>query len=370
LSDFKVMETTVRNKTAYYIQRCSDFGILRLPTKYLKHKILENRSPNTGRRIAYGLCYYMAYLQETGNKATEVLMMSYFDQNAHFTGFLNWIVEGRHNDRTALPNNNTANQYLQSVFGFYEFLLIDGDTKGDIKVLEERGIGYSGTAGVRFCRNIKSFKGYLPKEEHVGRITDKDSLEKLLEASDSLRNKLIIILIAETGFRINELLGVRYTKDIDYEKKTIKVKFREDNKNEARAKNAEEREARISNETFEILNYYLSEYRHLLNKTKYLFVVTQGRTKGEPLTANAVYSALGVLERRTGIKVTPHMIRHYFANERRKANWDIALIQKSLGHKHRSTTEKYLHVEDDEMIDAQEEFLANNKGLYDIGKLI
>ena len=49
----------------------------------------------------------------------------------------------------------------------------------------------------------------------------------------------MLLLLAETGFRIGEILGVDYTKDIDYEKQVLKVYFRDDNDNEARAKNAE-----------------------------------------------------------------------------------------------------------------------------------
>ena len=43
----------------------------------------------------------------------------------------------------------------------------------------------------------------------------------------------------KTGFRIGELLGVRYATDIDYERHLLYVNFREDNENGARAKNAE-----------------------------------------------------------------------------------------------------------------------------------
>lgn len=58
-------------------------------------------------------------------------------------------------------------------------------------------------------------------------------------------------MLAETGYRIGELLGVKYVKDIDYRNHMIRVCFREDNENEARAKNAEYRSAKVSNDTFE-----------------------------------------------------------------------------------------------------------------------
>lgn len=74
----------------------------------------------------------------------------------------------------------------------------------------------------------------------------------------------MIMLLAETGYRIGEILGVDYTKDIDYENHSVRVYFRDDNENKARAKNAEYRKAKISSSTFQFLMYYLSEYRELL----------------------------------------------------------------------------------------------------------
>ena len=117
-----------------------------------------------------------------------------------------------------------------------------------MKVLESRDISYNGVAGVRFQRSIKIFRGYLPEEKSVGKTIEEENIKKLLNASDSIRNKLLILLLAETGFRIGEGLGIRYTEDIDYENHTIKVIFREDNENYARAKNAEIRRATANGE--------------------------------------------------------------------------------------------------------------------------
>ncbi len=49
----------------------------------------------------------------------------------------------------------------------------------------------------------------------------------------------------------------------------IRVCFREDNENEARAKNAEYRSAKISNDTFEFLMDYLAKYRKILQHQDY-----------------------------------------------------------------------------------------------------
>lgn len=94
-----------------------------------------------------------------------------------------------------------------------------------------------------------------------------------------LGDQLLLLLLAETGFRIGEVLGIRYTQDIDYDNRSIRVECREDNENGARAKNAEYRRAKISAETYEILLYYLAEYRELLKDGEYLFVTLTGKIR-------------------------------------------------------------------------------------------
>lgn len=58
--------------------------------------------------------------------------------------------------------------------------------------------------------------------------------------------------------------------------------------------------------------------------------------------------------KRAGIedKVWPHKLRHTFAVNALKSGWNIKEVQEILGHEHLSTTEKYLHVTDDELATA------------------
>ena len=102
----------------------------------------------------------------------------------------------------------------------------------------------------------------------------------------------------------------------------IGVYFREDNENDARAKNAEYRKAKISDDTFEFLMYYLAEYRELLQYQNFLFINITGETAGNPLKVDSVYDMLRRMEKKTGIDLTPHMFRRYFANMRRKDGWN------------------------------------------------
>ena len=110
--------------------------------------------------------------------------------------------------------------------------------------------------------------------------------------------------------------------------------------------------------------------RKLLQHQTSLFVNISGDNIGKPMNVEAVYSMLKRMEKKTGIKITPHMLRHYFGNERRKAGWSLELIQLAYGHRHIQTTINYLDIVDDELLDASQEFYEKHSSLYGIEELL
>ena len=70
------------------------------------------------------------------------------------------------------------------------------------------------------------------------------------------------------------------------------------------------------------------------------------------------------LEEKTGIKASPHMLRHYFANARRKDGWKLELISQALGHRNIETTMKYLNITDEELIEVSDAFYSKHQAMY------
>lgn len=167
-----------------------------------------------------------------------------------------------------------------------------------------------------------------------------------------------------------EILGINYARDIDYANHQIRVDFRDDNENDARAKNAEERDGKISDETFDFLLYYLSEYWDLIQHQDFLFINIKGKTRGKPMKVDSVYDMFDRMERKTQVKITPHMLRRYFANTRWDAGWPLELISRALGHKHLGTTTRYLKIIDDRMQEASKEFYSRHSSIYGIQDML
>ena len=359
-------------KQYYYIQDEETLDIVLLPSRYLMHKIKSNRSPNTVKRAAYALCYYLEYLSEMQMDFPQVYDLQYEEQNEHFVKFLYWLKEGRHKEEQfkKIPGNGTCNAYLKDVFRFYLFMEAQAGSTGTLSVLFYNTYTTPDAAGVKRTLRFKGFRGYLRQEERKVRAAEQNEIITILQACTNCRDQLLILLLAETGFRIGEVLGVDYTKDIDYRNHTIHVWFRDDNENHARAKNAEYRRARISEDTFEFLMHYLAEYRELLQRQTFLFINIAGDTAGKPLQVGSVYDMLGRMEKKTGIKITPHMLRRYFGNARWEAGWALELISRAYGHRHMDTTIKYLGILDDRLMQASKDFYEKHTDDYGIRDIL
>lgn len=358
-------------KWFYYILDGKTLDIALLPSKYLKHKAKSNLSPNTIRRYAFSLCCYLEYMAERELDFLHVCKSGFEEQSSHFTQFLYWLKEGRHTEKKKIgdADNGTCNAYLKDVFGFYLFLS-EIDYAPSLRVLSYSQITVTNGVGVRRTLRSKAFRGFMKAEERNVRAATEEEIIQALQACTNSRDQLLLLLLAETGFRIGEILGVNYSRDIDYDNHTLGVYFREDNENQARAKNAEFRKAKISDDTFDFLLHYLAEYRNLLQYQNYLFINISGDTARKPLKVDSVYSMLNRAAEKTGTLLTPHMLRRYFAVTRWNAKWSLELISQALGHKHLDTTIQYLGIIDDKLLEASREFYAKHSINYGIDRML
>ena len=143
-----------------------------------------------------------------------------------------------------------------------------------------------------------------------------------------LRNYIMFRLLLETGLRITELLNLKIA-NIDYDLNVIHVQV---------TKIKEDRYVFFSSRTKELLKIFI--YKYLI--TGYLLQ----NTKGEPLEYRTVDKMILRLKRKLQItqSISPHKWRHTFATRYISNGGDTASLQKILGHKSLSTTEKYLHL--------------------------
>ena len=116
--------------------------------------------------------------------------------------------------------------------------------------------------------------------------------------------------------------------------------------------------------------FYIEDYKELIIGQEYLFINVSGDYVGKPFKGSGVYAMLRRLERKTGIKASPHMLRHYFANARRKDGWKLEMISQALGHRNIETTMKYLNITEDELIEVSDAFYNRHQAMYGVQKFV
>ncbi|MEC1649456.1 tyrosine-type recombinase/integrase [Bacillus vallismortis] len=164
----------------------------------------------------------------------------------------------------------------------------------------------------------------------------KKHVNTLLASCLSIRDKLIIRILFETGLRANELLNL-ILSDFNVSKCSVLVR-------ESKTKAGENRTVYITSETINLFQDYIIDYHSEFAVTEHVFVNHTGKNKGNKMTYWGLESLVKRLRHKTGIDFTAHMLRHTFATNLNDNGMKANSIRALMGHSHIETTLKmYIH---------------------------
>jgi integrase/recombinase XerD len=253
----------------------------------------------------------------------------------------------------------TVNQAITVIQSFYEFHAVEG--RVDEKQFTRLGYRIGKQSG--FLRGIvksdpEPRKRIKLKEARFlpGCLTD-EKVVQLVEACLPCRDKLMLMLLRETGVRRGELLGLHLedVRDVDSTGRICIV--RRINPNGAWAKGKERVIPILHNRKSvqEMLRaYLLDEFPCQAEKLGHgmLFVNLQGKHVGQPVSLARFNKLFQQLHNRTGITAHPHLFRHTFATRMLQMGYLDEYVQQLLGHRSISTTKDiYSHVLDELSLD-------------------
>jgi integrase/recombinase XerD len=144
-----------------------------------------------------------------------------------------------------------------------------------------------------------------------------------------LRNYLIVKILLETGLRMNELIHLSKT-GVDLENQTIFVVITKTN---------QQRIVCFKKDTVTLLSQWIG----LHPDVPYLFY---NLTTFQQMTTTSIESMFYQIKKRLKIKenITPHKWRHTFATQFLRRGGDLETLRMLLGHSNLKTTQKYLHL--------------------------
>ncbi|MDQ3542708.1 MAG: site-specific integrase [Actinomycetota bacterium] len=322
-----------------------DGSLVESAETYLSYLAALERSPNTQRAYATSLKLWFEFLARVGVEWTKVSV----DDVARFVAWLrapaaNVIVL---ETGCGLRSPATVNRHLAAVFGFYEHHARAGVVvAAELTVWRRVGRGtykpflHHVTAG----RPVPTRPVKLLVPRRVPRTLSVEQLVTVLAAPQRARDRFLLALLAETGMRIGQALGLRHS-DFVSRAKQVWIVPRVDNANGARAKL---RSPAVIPVTAGLVRCY-SDYMH--NDygdidSDYVFVNLWGGRIGAPLTYATVHKLIGRIQACTGIDFTVHMLRHTHATELIRSGVAIDVVARLLTHRSSTTTSQiYIHLD-------------------------
>jgi site-specific recombinase XerD len=314
-----------------------DYAPIEPIQRYLNHLVNLERSPNTVQSYVHYLKVYWEWLTNQHIDWRNVSL-------ENLSEFMHWLRVGdakvvSMQPVKAIRSEKTVNHAMTAVHTFYEFHLHLGNVGSDkrfsrfnIPIGSQYKSFLTGIAKAKPRR--KSLLKLKEPKQFVGCLTS-DEVKQLVAACNHKRDKLIILMLYETGIRKGELLGLRHEDIGDFGENEIAIVKRE-NINGARVKSAE-RTIPVSKELIQAYNDYLiDEYPDV--DSDYVFVNIWAGEIGRPMNYKALNQFFRQLEKKTDIHAYPHLFRHTHATELIKAGMDIYHISKRLGHASIQTT--------------------------------
>lgn len=326
-----------------------DGAVVAPAERYLAYLSSLERSPNTVRAYAMSLRLWFEFLAGGGVGWADAGV----EDVARFVAWLRApaenviVLETGAGQRSAA----TVNRHLAAVFGFYDFHARAGvGLAADLVAWRRAGRGsykpflHHVTAGRPVP--VRPIKLAVP-QRIPGTLTDGQVIA-LLEACTHLRDRFLLALLAETGMRIGQALGLRHA-DVVSREKVIRIVPRGDNANGARAKTRRIHHIPVS---AALIRLY-SEYMHVEYGTidsDYVFVNLFAGPLGAPLRYQAVQALVNQLRERTGIEFSCHALRHSHATDLIRRGVPIEVVSKRLTHTSVTTTSAaYVHLQADDV---------------------
>jgi integrase/recombinase XerD len=181
----------------------------------------------------------------------------------------------------------------------------------------------------------------VKREQRKPKTLTDEQIQTLIAACTHTRDKFLLTLMSHTGMRVGQCLGLKH-EDLNVEDGEIHIVPREDNPNGARAKTRTAYTIPGMQDLMGLYTDYLIDDLGALEADSlpdFVFINLFEGDIGRPMTYAAVMSLVKRLIKRTGIRFTPHMLRHSRATSWIKDDQlALPVVSRLLGHASIQTT--------------------------------
>jgi integrase/recombinase XerC len=192
--------------------------------------------------------------------------------------------------------------------------------------------------GIQAPRQDKPLPAHLPVDDMFRLLA-----APLPDTPAGLRDRALLEVAYSCGLRVSELVGLDWS-DIDERLSVVRVV----------GKGRKERIVPIGDAALDALRVYRDAIPRLCPRGVRAAEAVFLNQRGGRLTVRSVGRFVDAYTLLGGIagKISPHALRHSFATHLLGAGADLRAIQEMLGHASLSTTQKYTHVNLDQLMAA------------------
>ncbi|MCL4301927.1 MAG: tyrosine-type recombinase/integrase [Anaerolineae bacterium] len=323
--------------------------------------VAGGQSAHTAQTYGQALAYLLRYLEES-YEWTDTTLIADLRPNM-LQEFPTWLLQQHYqpNSYTApIPlAESTRSLYLTATARFLRFLVLRKSlpTFDFVEYTRLKDELHQAT-------NVKPkpVDQKIPPVEIVAALIDAakqpPQLDGYLAPADRQRQHLawqrdlaIILALKSSGMRVSELTGLKRA-NLDYGRQGAWVE----------GKGRKTRFVAFDDEAWAAIQAYLKERNDEALPAQVerypLFCRHDRRAKAEarlPLSVRAIQRLIEALSEQADLSgrfnLSPHSLRHYFANGLLELTGNIALVQEALGHQDPKTTRGYTRVKVEQIID-------------------
>ncbi len=169
------------------------------------------------------------------------------------------------------------------------------------------------------------------------KLLNEEELRRLFNALSNKKHKAMLFTAYSAGLRVSEVVGLKI-KDIDSKRMQLFIE---------KAKGKKDRYVNLSPVLLDILRQYIKDY-----KPRPQFYLFESEQTGTAYPTRTLQQIFNNAKSKAGIKkeVGIHSLRHSFATHLLDKGTDIRYIKELLGHFDIKTTERYLHVSKQQLV--------------------
>jgi len=352
---------------------------------FLRYLAARGDSPNTLEAYAYDLLRFHRFLEERGlgyGDFTPAVSLAYLEhlrgarsQNRAARRLSPVLVadgEGADASSVGAPGGRPAtrlspasvNRAIACVSSFFEFLILSERVAGVSNSILQR----PDHTLARVPDRPKPFLHGIARRENrprskvarvktalrVPRPLPDGHFEALLESLGKLRDKAMLLLMEQGGLMPGEVLCLKL-EDVQYGRRRVVVRHRQDHPKGARTKSRTERVVDLHEpEALATLSAYVMRERPRDADSPFIFLVGGGGERRlEPLSYSALVRTFARRCEALGIRepwVTPHALRHRHATRMWEGGMRELALQKRLGHASPESTRLYTRLSDQAVI--------------------